>query len=176
MALTRTEKTQLMHDVIEKWQRASSVLFAHFIGLSVANISRLRQQLKGADAEMKVVKKTLLRIATKNIGSPCPDEKDLQGPVACIFNYTDPLAGARITFAFGKDHPQVQLIGALFEGGLLSRSAAVALAQIPPRQTLLASFAGLCSSPLRSFAALCSAPLRSFAVALQERARLLPPS
>lgn len=174
MAITRTEKAQLTKDLAEKWKRASSVLFAHYIGLSVTNISRLRRQLKGADAEMKVVKKTLLRLAAKSLGSPCPDEKDLPGPVACIFNYADPVSGARVTFAFGKEHPQVRLIGALFEGSLLSDSAAVSLAQIPPRLTLLTHFACLVQAPLQHFAAICSAPLRSFAVALQERAKQLP--
>lgn len=175
MAITRTEKAQCTKDLADKWKRASSILFANYIGLSVTNISRLRCQLKTVDAEMKVAKKTLLRRAAEALKNPFPEEKDLPGPIACIFNYDDPLSGARVAFAFGREHPQVQLVGAIFEGNLLTGSAAVALAQIPPRLALLSTFAGLCSAPLQQFASACSTPLRGFALALRERAKQLPP-
>ena len=110
MALTRTKKAELTQDLTEKWKRASSILFTHYIGLSVASISQLRQQLKTADAEMKVAKKTLLRRAAEALSNPFPEEKDLPGPIACIFNYADPLSGARVAFTFGKNHPQVRLV------------------------------------------------------------------
>lgn len=174
MAITRTAKAELVKDLAEKWKRASSVLFAHYIGLSVANISRLRQQLKAADAEMKVAKKTLIRRAAEALSNPFPEEKDLPGPVACIFNYADPLSGARVAFAFGKEHPQVQIVGVIFEGSIVTGTAAVSLAQIPPRLALLSAFASLCSTPLQQFASICNSPLRSFALALQERAKQLP--
>lgn len=176
MALTRTEKAQCMKDLTVKWKQATSILFAHYIGLSVANISRLRQQLKAADAEMKVAKKTLIRRAAEALSNPFPEEKDLPGPVACIFNYADPLSGARVAFAFGKEHPQVQIVGVLFEGSIITGAAAVSLAQIPPRLALLSAFASLCSAPLQQFASVCNSPLRSFALALQERAKQLPSS
>lgn len=176
MAITRTAKAELVKDLAEKWKRASSVLFAHYIGLSVASISQLRRQLKAADAEMKVAKKTLLRRAAEALKNPFPEEKDLPGPVACIFNYADPLSGARVAFAFGKEHPQVRLVGAILEGNIVTGTAAVALAQIPPRPVLLAAFASICSAPLQQFASVCNSPLRSFALALQERAKQLPSS
>lgn len=176
MALTRTEKAQLTQDLTEKWKQASSILFANYNGLSVANISRLRCQLKKVDAEMKVAKKTLLRLAAQSLKNPFPAERDLPGPVACIFNYADPLSGARVAFAFGKEHPQVQLIGAIFEGNIFAGPAAVSLAQIPPRLTLFQMFAGLCQTPLQEFTSVCSSPLQSFAIALQERAKKLPTS
>lgn len=174
MALNRTEKAQLTQNLTEKWKQASSILFTHYIGLSVANISRLRCQLKMVDAEMKVAKKTLLRLAAANLKHPFPEERDLPGPVACIFNYADPLSGARIAFAFGKEHPQVQLIGAIFEGNIFAGPAAISLAQIPPRPTLLKTFAGLCQAPLQHFTTVCNSPLQSFTIALQERSKQLP--
>ncbi|MBI1934421.1 50S ribosomal protein L10 [Candidatus Peregrinibacteria bacterium] len=176
MALTRTKKAELTQDLTEKWQRASSILFTNYIGLSVTSISRLRRELRGVDAEMKVAKKTLLRRAAESLKNPFPEEQDLPGPVACIFNYTDPLSGARVAFAFGKEHPQVRLIGAIFEGKVLTGSAAVSLAQIPPRPTLLQIFASLCQTPLQQFAAVCGSPLQSFAIALQERIKQLSAS
>jgi len=176
MALTRTKKAELTQDLTEKWKRASSILFTHYIGLSVASISQLRQQLKTADAEMKVAKKTLLRRAAEALSNPFPEEKDLPGPIACIFNYADPLSGARVAFTFGKNHPQVRLVGAIFEGKVLTESAAVSLAQIPPRHALLQIFASLCQTPIQQFISVCNSPLQSFAIALQERAKKLPTS
>ncbi|OGJ57472.1 50S ribosomal protein L10 [Candidatus Peribacteria bacterium RIFCSPLOWO2_12_FULL_55_15] len=176
MALTRAEKARLTQDLTEKWKQASSIIFANYSGLSVANISRLRCQLKKVDAEMKVAKKTLLRRAAENLKNPFPEESDLPGPVACIFNYADPLSGARVAFAFGKEHRQFQLIGSIFEGNIFAGPATVSIAQIPPRFTLLQIFAGLCQAPLQQFASICSSPLQSFAIALQERAKQLSPS
>lgn len=174
MALTRVQKTAQLKELEDKFASSQSVVFAHYIGLTVAEVSELRKKLRAAGAEMKVGKKTLMRIAAKNKGLPIPEEKDLPGPVACIFSITDPIVGPQTTFAFGKDHPQVSIVGGFFEGKLLSKQDAQTLATIPGRQVLLATFAGMLQSPLRSFASIINSPLTGFARALSEKAKQAP--
>ncbi|HVW66340.1 MAG TPA: 50S ribosomal protein L10 [Candidatus Peribacteraceae bacterium] len=171
MALTKAQKAEQLSELKDKMQKSSSVMFAHYIGLTVADVSDLRQKLKDSKAEMKVAKKTLMQLAAKDLGLPDLDEKTMDGAVACIFSFEDPMTGAQVAFKYGKDHPQVELIGGLFDGKLLSKAEAMAFAKMPNRQQLLGIFAGMLQSPLRSFASMINSPLRSFAVATSELAK-----
>lgn len=152
MALTKDQKTAQLNELKDKMQKSQSVMFAQYIGMNVADVSDFRAQLKKSDAEMKVAKKTLMQIAAKELKLPELEDKLLDGAVACIFSFADPLTGAQIAFKFGKTHPQVQLIGGIFEGKLMSKEEAVRLAKIPGKQQLLGMFAAMLNSPLSSFA------------------------
>ncbi len=171
MALTRAQKAEQLQELKEKMSKAQSVIFTHYIGLTVGNVSDLRKKLRAGGAEMKVAKKTLMSLAAKEQGLPELPETMMDGPVACIFSYDDPITGAQIAFGYGKDHPQVSFVGGIFEGKLLSQSDATTLAQIPGRQVLLAQFAGMIRSPLTAFASMCSSPLSGFARAMAEYAK-----
>jgi large subunit ribosomal protein L10 len=152
MAVSRAKKVELLDDLKDQMSKSQSIIFAHYIGMPVKDVSELRAKLKESKAEMKVGKKTLMRIAAKDLGLPEIGDDTLDGPIACIFSFEDPLSGAQIAFKFSKDHPQVELIGGVFEGKLLSKEEAVRLAKIPSKQQLLGMFAGMINSPLVSFA------------------------
>lgn len=152
MALTKKQKSAQLQELKDKMQKSSSVMFAHYIGLTVHDVSDLRDQLRAQDSEMKVAKKTLMQLAAKDLGLPELTYDTLQGPVACIFSFADPLTGAQVAFKFGKANPQVELIGGIFEGKLLSKEEAIAIAKIPGKQQLLGMFAAMLNSPLSSFA------------------------
>ncbi len=171
MALTKDQKKAQVVELAEKIGKAQSVIFTHYIGLTVGDITKLRRELRAAGAEMKVAKKSLMRLAAEQKGLQMNDEKDLSGPVACIFSYNDPIAGAQAAFKFAKDHKQVSFVGGLFEGKVLSKGDAMTLATIPSRQVLLGTFAGMIRSPLVSFASICASPLTGFARGLAEIAK-----
>ncbi len=174
MAVSRAQKKILLKELKDKMKSSQSVVFANYIGLKVSEVSELRRKLRAAGAEMKVAKKTLMRIAAQEEGFPVPEESMLSGAVACIFSISDPIVGPQVAHAFGKDHAQVQIIGGFFEGKLLSKADALTLATIPGRQVLLATFAGMLQSPLRSFASIINSPLTGFARALSEKAKKMP--
>ncbi len=152
MAVSRAKKVELLADIKDKMSKAQSIIFAHYIGMTVLDVSALRSKLKEGKAEMKVGKKTLMHIAAKELGMPEMSDEVLNGPVACIFSYEDPLSGAQVAFKFSKDHPQMELIGGVFEGKLLTKEEAVRLAKIPSKLQLLGMFAAMINSPLSSFA------------------------
>jgi large subunit ribosomal protein L10 len=152
MALTKQQKSAQLTELKEKMQKSSSVMFAHYIGLTVKNVSDFRDQLKASDAEMKVAKKTLMQLAAKELGMPELTDDSIQGPVACIFSFADPMTGAQVAFKFGKTNPQVELIGGIFEGKLISKEEAITLAKMPNKLQLLGMFAAMLNSPLSSFA------------------------
>ncbi|PIR52770.1 50S ribosomal protein L10 [Candidatus Peregrinibacteria bacterium CG10_big_fil_rev_8_21_14_0_10_49_10] len=170
MALTKDQKQAQVKELTEKMNSASSIILAHYIGLSVSEVSELRKKLRENDAEMKVGKKTLMHIAAKEAGLPEFDEKNMEGPVSLIFSFGDPLSGAQVAFKFAKDHDKVKLLGGLYDGKVLTKEEAVALAQMPSRDVLLATFVCMIRSPLVSFAGICNSPLSGFARALKELA------
>ncbi|MBM3231431.1 50S ribosomal protein L10, partial [Candidatus Peregrinibacteria bacterium] len=103
-------------------------------------------------------------------GFPLVEADDLEGPVACIFSFNDPLSGAQVAFKFGRDHDQVKLIGGVYDGKILSKEQAIELAKMPGREQLLGMFIGMLNAPLNKFAGMCSSPLGGFARALNQMA------
>ena len=171
MAITRAQKEAQVLALSDKMKNASSVIFTQYIGLTVSDITTLRGNLKKENAELQVAKKSLIRLATKSANAPEIAEDALPGAVACIFSFKEATAGAGVTYAFGKDHPQIKLIGGFFDGKLLSANDAISLATIPSRNVLLATFMSMVNSPLTSFASAVSSPLTGFARALAEIAK-----
>lgn len=171
MALTRDQKVAQVKDLTQKMEKASSVVFANYLGLTVSQITKLRSHLKKEDAEMQVAKKTLIQIAAKNANAPEVTDDMLKGDIACIFSYKEPTSGPGIAYKFAKDHPFVKLVGGIFSGKNLSMVEANALATIPGRTQLLAVFAGMIQSPLSFFVRGIGSPLTSFARAMSEMAK-----
>jgi len=171
MALTKDQKQAQLKDLTKKFEEAQSVMFAHYIGLNVLEVSELRNKLREEEAQMKVAKKTLLKLAAEQAKMPALEDDALDGPVGCIFSFGDALSGAQVAFKFGKDHKQVELIGGIFEGKLLTKEEALELAKMPSKEVLLATFASMLRSPLYSFAGMCNSPLSGFARALAEVAK-----
>jgi len=170
MTLTRDQKKAQVKDLVEMFKKSQSVMFSHYIGLTVGNVSSLRKKLKEQKAEMKVAKKTLMVIAAKEAGLPEIDVDGLTGPVAAILSFEDPLSGAQVAFKFGKDHSQVKLIGGIYDGKILTKEQAVEMAKMPGRTELLAIFMSMLRSPLVQFASVCSSPLGGFARSLNQMA------
>lgn len=168
MALSRDQKEAQVQELTKKMGEAHSIMFANFIGLTVAEVSDLRDRLREANAEMKVAKKTLARIAAKGANLPELPVEELDGPISLIFSFGDPLSGAQIAFKFSKDHEQVKLIGGVFDGKILTLNQSVELAKMPSRDVLLATFASMIRSPLVKFAGICNSPLSGFARALRQ--------
>ncbi len=170
MALTKDQKTAQVKELSTKLKDAQSVMFSHFTGLSVGDVSDFRNELRANGAEMKVMKKTLVKLAFKEVGLPDIEPKEIDGPIGCILSYEDPLSGAQTAFKFSKDHDKVKLVGGVYDGKLLTAQESMELAKMPGREQLLGMFVGMLNSPLVSFASMCTSPLGGFARALDQMA------
>lgn len=168
MALTRQQKETQVADLTEKMKNASSVIFTQYLGLTVTAITKLRSSLKKEKAEMKVAKKTLVRLAAKNANIAEISEEQLPADVACIFSFDEPTTGASIAHKFAKDHAQIKLLGGIFSGKILTKNEAMEFATIPSKIQLIGMFMSMCNTPLTQFASACGGPLTGFARALSE--------
>ncbi len=171
MALTRTQKESQVTALTEKMKNASSVIFTHYLGLTVSDITKLRAHLRQEEAEMQVAKKSLIQLAAKNANAPEIADSVIPGGVACIFSYKEPTAGASVTHKFGKDHPQIKLVGGIFSGKVLTSAEASEMATIPSKIQLIGMFMAMCNTPLTQFASAIGSPLTGFARALSEIAK-----
>ncbi len=129
-------------------KEAKSVVFVNFHGLSVANTTLLRNKLRGEGIGLKVARKTLLKrsLDAKGIEGTMPE---LSGEVAIAYG-TDLLAPSREVYAFQKEHKDaIAILGGIFEGGYMDQQKMLAIATIPPLQTLRGMFVNLINSPIQ---------------------------
>ncbi|HUH08545.1 MAG TPA: 50S ribosomal protein L10, partial [Egibacteraceae bacterium] len=102
--MPRPDKVAAVTDVRERLEGANAAVLTEYRGLTVTELAQLRAKLRETDAEYKVVKNTLTRLAALEAGFEVPDQL-LTGPTAITFCAGDPVAVAKVLRAFSKDHP-----------------------------------------------------------------------
>lgn len=143
----------------------SGAVITEYRGLTVAEMTRLRKSLREAGAEFKVVKNTLIRLAAKGTGFERLEEFFV-GPTAVGFANSAPVAMAKALKEFAAGNPKIRLKAGYLDGRVLTAGEVEALADLPPREVLLAQLAGGLASPLRRLAQALSGPPRKMVYAL----------
>ncbi|MBI5419177.1 MAG: 50S ribosomal protein L10 [Deltaproteobacteria bacterium] len=138
---------------------------AEYRGLTVAEMTSLRKKLREVDAEFKVVKNTLMRLAAKDSGFGHLNEF-FSGPTAVAWTHGDPVALAKAMKEFAAGSPKIRLKAGFFEGKAFGAKGVEAMAEVPPREVLLARLAGGLSSSVTRLAQALSGPQRKLVYAL----------
>ena len=149
-------KQPIVQEISETIKDAQSVVVVDYRGLTVAEDTQLRKQLREAGVSYKVYKNTLVTRAAKELGIEGIAEY-LNGPVSMAFGYEDVTAPARILNDFAKDHKKLELKAGLVEGEIYDKAKLEQLASIPSKEVLIAKLLGSIKSPLSNFAYLLSA-------------------
>lgn len=147
----REEKATLVNEIAEKLQNAKSTIIADYRGLTVAEVTELRKNLRDAGIEFKVLKNTMTRRAADQVNLSDVNEY-LTGPNAIAFSYEDVVAPAKILNDFAKTHKALELKGGIVEGKVISTSEVQALAELPSKEGLLSMLANVLQAPIRNFA------------------------
>lgn len=161
----RAEKVAVVDEVKDRLTGASAALLTEYRGLTVSSLARLRRQLREAGGEMKVYKNTLVRFAARDLGLEI--EELLVGPTAIAFVDGDPVNVAKALRDFAKTNPALVVKGGLLGEKALSAAETQALADVEPREVLLARLAGAMAAPMVQFAGLLQALPRNFAYGLK---------
>jgi len=167
-------KIEQVADLTERISRAEIAIAASYQGTSVAEQVELRSALRDADAEMLVVKNTLLRIAAGNAGRE--EFADLaEGPTAIVFGYDDPVAPAKALDSYIKGHANtaVAIRRGVVSGVLVDGDYVRDLATVPPKEELLARIAGGLVGKVRELMMLLDGTTREFAGLVEARAAQL---
>jgi large subunit ribosomal protein L10 len=165
MNKVRTAKVATVDELKAKVDSTSTAVVTEYRGMTVAQISTLRRQLRTLDADYKVFKNTLVRRAIEGT-SVAPLEEFLVGPTAIAFVNGDVSAVAKALRDFAKATPTLVVKGGVLDGKALSLKDLTALADLPSRDVLLARFAGLLASPMTTMAGLLKAIPQNFAYGL----------
>ncbi len=163
--MARPDKVAVVDEVRTRLSSSTATVLTEYRGLTVTELADLRAELRKNDAEYKVVKNTLARIAAKDAGLEVPDDL-LVGPTAVTFVAGDPVAVAKVLRTFSKAHPELVVKGSILDGKLLDAADTLRLADLESREELLARLAGL-------FEAVVAQPARLALANLTKAARLL---
>ncbi|MEK5186856.1 50S ribosomal protein L10 [Solibacillus sp. FSL R5-0691] len=145
-----TKKVQVQ-EIADKFSAAGSVVVVDYRGLTVAQVTELRKQLREAGVEFKVYKNTLTRRAAEAAGLEGINEF-LTGPNAIAFSNEDVVAPAKIINEFAKKNEALEIKAGIIEGTLASVEDVKALAELPSREGLLSMLLSVLQAPVRNFA------------------------
>ncbi len=135
----------------DKTRRAKGVVLVDYRGLNVAEDTEMRNKLRAAGVEYKVLKNRLVLRAFNKAGYEGFD-KVLEGPTAVAFSYDDATAPARIVMESVKKTNKISVKGGIVEGKILDAAGITAVSNIPSKEVLLSQLLGLLTSPMRSLA------------------------
>ncbi len=154
MAITKAKKEAILAKLETVRDSAEAIVFVHYKGLSVGNTTAMRKALREKGVGYFVAKKTLMQRAfgTKYTGTM----PTLDGEIAIAYS-TDAIAPAQNIKEFaGKHKDSLAIVGGVFQGVFKSQAEMVAIASIPPLETLRGMFAQLVNSPRQRFAVVLS--------------------
>lgn len=151
MQHTKQQKEALVQQVTESIKSSKALVFANYKGVTVKDITAIRQELRKSGSSWQVMKKTLLNIALKNAGVEV-DARALEGQVGVAFSH-DEVAAAKVIADFQKAHKEVTLS---IEGGALGTKAlsaaeVKALSKLPSQDEMRAKLVGTLQAPIASF-------------------------
>lgn len=154
--MNRTEKTELVGNLRQVFQTARLVVVAQNTGLTVAEMSDLRREMRTANGSFKVTKNRLARLALKGTRfEPLADH--FRGPTA-IASSDDPVAAAKVTVDYAQKNSKLVVLGGAMETTVLDASGVKALATLPPLDEVRAMLLGLLMAPASKLASVIQAP------------------
>jgi len=164
----RAEKRAWVASMKDALSAVPVVVVTHYKGLTVAEMSELRQRMREAGGQFKVTKNRLTKLALQ--GTPFESIADLfQGPTAIGFS-EDPVAAPKVLAGFAKENDKLIILGGALEGRVLDESGVKALAELPSLDELRAKLVGLLQTPAQRVAGVLQAPAGQLARVLKARA------
>jgi large subunit ribosomal protein L10 len=156
------QKIAVVDEVTTRIGEATASIVSEYRGLTVAELAELRSSLAAVGGDYKIFKNTLVRRAIDG-GEYQPLSEYLSGPTALTFVDGDVSAVAKALRDFARGNPLLVIKGGLADGSLLSAADLAALAELPPRDVLLARIAGALAAPMQQMAGLLQALPRNLA-------------
>jgi large subunit ribosomal protein L10 len=159
--MARPDKVTAVEEITSRFGEANAALLTEYRGLTVTEIAAVRGALREADADYKVLKNTLVRIAARDVGLDDLAAM-LTGPTAIAFCKGDAVAAAKALDDAAKRFPVLVVKGGVLKGKILDAAQARALASIEPREVLLAKVAMMVNQPAQQTVNVLAALLRNF--------------
>jgi large subunit ribosomal protein L10 len=169
LAISKEKKQELVKSYAEKFSRSQAAILTNYSGLSVIELNRLRNKMREAGSGYHVVKNRLVKLALREAGLPVPEEL-LQGPTAIGFCYEDMIAPAKVLNEYAKESRILTIKGGILGERVIDVQVVSSLADLPPRDILLAQLLSGMQSPIAGLVNVLSGTLRGLVTVLKARA------
>ncbi len=168
--MLRSEKQATLEAIRDRFNRMTSAVFVDFTGLNVPTVTKLRDQLRAASVEYKVVKNKLAELAIKDKPYAADVKSTLRGMTAVAWCYEDPSAAAKIFKAFVKDNEKLKIKGGVVEGKVIDAKAVIdQLATMPGKDEVRAQLLCTMQAPAQQFLQQLQAPAQNFVYLLKAK-------
>lgn len=159
--MDRNEKQTLVSSMRDNLQASTLVVVTSQSGLTVSEVSNLRDQIRSSGAKYKVLKNTLARLAVKD--TQCEGITELlNGPTALAYSQ-DPVAAARAVVKFSEDNEKLTVLGGCLGDKVLNANEVIALAKLPSLDELRAKILGVLVAPASQIARISKEPAAKLA-------------
>ncbi len=153
----RPEKATVVDDVVGWLNKSPFMILVDYQGLTVTGFSELRNRLAGINSQCHVVKNSLLKIASRNVGNPdC--EKLMTGQTAIVFGDEDVCGAAKVLKTFTAEFKLPAIKGGILDKAALTAEEVAALADLPSKDMLRAQFLALLQAPASKLVRLFNEP------------------
>lgn len=159
------KKKELVKEISSKVKDAKAMVLVDYRGITVEQDTELRNALRKAGVEYKVLKNTMVRFAVKENGLEGLDSF-LNGPTAVAMSDSDPVAPAKVMAEYAKKFEKLELKAGVVEGKIIDVAGINGLAELPPKEVLIAKVLGGFNAPISGFVNVLNGNIRGLAVAL----------
>ena len=135
------QKEELVKALAERMKSAKVIILTDYRGINVADVTKLRADLRNTNSEYKVIKNNIIKRALDMNGESALDDL-LTGPTAVLMGYEDYLEPSKVLYNFAKDNDFYKIKGGIIDGKVMTAEEIITLAKLPSKQELLAKLAG----------------------------------
>lgn len=164
--ITLNQKRKVVEDISKRIKSSKAIIFADYRGLTVEQDTEMRSAMRKAGINYTVVKNTLTRFAVKENGLD-DITPYLVGPTSMASSETDPVAPAKVLNEYAKKFNMLEIKVGIVEGKVVDLKGIKALAELPPREVLIAKALGGLNAPISGLVNVLSGNIRGLVVALK---------
>ena len=135
------QKEEEVSKLAEKLKEAKIILLTDYRGINVADVTKLRADLRNTNSEYKVIKNNIIKRALDANGESGLDDL-LEGPTAIVIGTEDYLEPSKVIYNFSKNNEFYKIKGGIIDGKVMTSEEIITLAKLPSRQELMAKLAG----------------------------------
>jgi large subunit ribosomal protein L10 len=170
--MDRAQKNEQVKDIRSRFDRMSSAVFLDFTGMTVEEVTKLRDTFRAKGVEYKVVKNTLVEKALADQKYVADLGPILRGMTGIAWSFEEPSVAARVLRDIGKENEKLKVKAGLLDGQVLSAKAVEEqLATLPNKDEMRARFLATLNAPAQRFVMLMNAPAREFVGVLAAKQR-----
>ena len=156
---------ETVKELTDELRGSLGTVLVDYRGVNVSQDTELRTALRGAGVNYRVAKNSMTRFAVRELGLTGL-EKSLVGPTAIATSSADPVAPAKVLCEFAKKFEKLEIKAGAVGSEILDLAGIQALAELPPKEVLVAKMVGMIAAPISGLVNVLNANIRGLAVAL----------